>query len=356
MNTRKQRNSITVSIVVPVFNMTNYLSECLVSLLNQRYRSIEIILVDDGSHDDMSLRLRSFLENDSRIIMISQMNRGAGVARNLGLQNAKGKYVMFLDSDDSFDSCLIEKMVDCAEANDADVCICKAWAVKENLNKVDLNFNNKLFEKYDNLSLAPADVNKEIFTSFLVEPWNKMYLRDYLIKNELKFQGLKKTNDLFFTSMSLVKARKIALVNEKLVFYRLDNRHKVVTIFEEKLLDHYRALSKTKEALFSKEQYLSYISSYYNMALNIVLYNINLNFSEEVRKKLYQFYIKTGLRELGLLRAEALKQLGFLGRIQVELLYLGAPFYVNKFLYKFAKTVEYVSKNGFRSTIMKIVK
>ena len=345
-----------VSVVVPVFNAEYFLPQSIECLIKQTYSSIEYIFVNDGSTDGSLSLLEKYLQKDKRMQVLSKRNEGAGVARNLGLKTAKGKYVIFLDSDDSFDSCLIEKMVDCAEANEADVCICKAWAVKENLNKVDLNFNNKLFEKYDNLSLSPADVNKEIFTSFLVEPWNKMYLRDYLIKNELKFQGLKKTNDLFFTSMSLVKARKIALVNEKLVLYRLDNRHKVVTVYEEKLLDHYRAISKTKEALFSEEKYLSYLSSYYKMALNVILYNVNLNFSEEVRKKLYQFYINTGLRELGLLREETLKQLGFLGRIQVKLLCLGAPYFINKFLYKLAKTIEYISKKGFRSTIMKILK
>lgn len=345
-----------VSIIIPVFNTEKFLEECLLSIQKQTFSDYEVICIDDGSSDNSLYLLESLRGNDIRIKVLNQMNCGAGLARNLGLQTAKGKYVIFLDSDDCFDSRLIEKMVYCAEANDADVCICKAWAVYENLNKVDLNFNNKLFEKYDNSFFLPADVNKDIFTSFLVEPWNKMYLRDYLLKNELMFQGIKKTNDLFFTSMSLVKARKIALVNEKLVFYRLDNRHKVVTVYEEKLLDHYRAISKTKEALFSEEKCLSYLSSYYKMALNVILYNLNLNFSEEVRKKLYQFYINTGLRELGLLREEVLKQLGFLGRIQVKLLYLGAPSFINNFFYKFAKTIEYISKNGFRSTIMKIVK
>ena len=92
-----------ISIIVPVYNAAPYLPQCLDSLVNQTYRDIEIICVNDGSTDNSLDILKAYAERDSRILVIHQENQGLSDARNKGLKNARGEWVMFVDSDDWID-------------------------------------------------------------------------------------------------------------------------------------------------------------------------------------------------------------------------------------------------------------
>lgn len=346
---------VLVSVIMPVYNAAPYLKKAMDSIIEQTYRNIELICVDDGSKDNSIEILRSYESRYGTVRIISQDNRGAGIARNVGLKEAKGKYVIFLDSDDYFDFCLIEKLVSCAEKNIADISICKAIAIDRKDNKTDLNFNNRLFRKYNAKAFSPFEVKEEVLTSFLVEPWNKLYRRDFLIKNDIEFQNLKKTNDLFFTSVSLIKAKIITLVDEKLIFYRLDNRAKYITEYEDRLLDHYRALLKTKEAISSIDLCNEFLVSFYRMALKIILYNLSLNFSDNVRKILISLYTHEGLRNLGFFNRKVVSALSYIERLQIKLVYDNYPFKIQYYLYKYSKVLEYLNKNGFKATLVKIL-
>ena len=89
-----------ISVIIPVYNVEKYLRECLDSIVNQTFKDIEIICVDDGSTDKSLEILREYEQKDKRIIVISQPNKGVSTARNIGMQQATGKYMMFVDSDD----------------------------------------------------------------------------------------------------------------------------------------------------------------------------------------------------------------------------------------------------------------
>ena len=99
---------ISVSVIIPVFNAEKYLSQCLDSIVNQTLTNIEIICVDDGSTDTSFQILKEYEEKDSRVIVLSKSNAGAGTARNEGLKIAKGKYLSFLDADDFFERNMLE--------------------------------------------------------------------------------------------------------------------------------------------------------------------------------------------------------------------------------------------------------
>lgn len=99
-----------ISVIIPVYNIEKYIEHCLLSVVNQTYGNIEIIIVDDGSSDDSSRICKSFAEKDSRIVYIRQDNKGLVGARKTGLINAKGKYIVFVDGDDYIEECLIEKL------------------------------------------------------------------------------------------------------------------------------------------------------------------------------------------------------------------------------------------------------
>ena len=114
-----------ISVVVPVYNVENYLNECIESILQQTYHELEVILVDDGSTDRSGELCEEWKKKDKRIHVIHQSNQGLSEARNRGLENITGKYVAFVDSDDILHPQMYEHLADALQAEQADVAICK---------------------------------------------------------------------------------------------------------------------------------------------------------------------------------------------------------------------------------------
>lgn len=112
-----------VSIIIPVYNVEQYLPECLSSILCQTYKDIEIILVNDGSTDRSGELCRAAAESDNRVVLIEQKNAGLSAARNAGLDRASGEYIMFVDSDDYVSPYMVETMLKSIE--DADMVMCR---------------------------------------------------------------------------------------------------------------------------------------------------------------------------------------------------------------------------------------
>ena len=112
-----------VSVIIPVYNVSEYLPTCLDSILSQTLENIEVICVDDGSTDNSLAILQKYTERDSRLTVFQQKNKGGGAARNLGLNYALGKYVSFLDADDFFEPDMLEKAYVASEKNNLDILI-----------------------------------------------------------------------------------------------------------------------------------------------------------------------------------------------------------------------------------------
>lgn len=123
-NKNKRKNCDLISIVVPVYNVENYLSDCLDSIYNQTYKNIEIILIDDGSKDKSGNICDRYVEKDKRAVVIHKENGGLSDARNVGIKRAKGKYVVFVDSDDIIDSTLIECLYSMVSGSETQIGIC----------------------------------------------------------------------------------------------------------------------------------------------------------------------------------------------------------------------------------------
>ena len=112
-----------ISVVVPVYNTSRFLRQCVDSLINQTWKDVEFILVDDGSTDDSLEILKEYQKRDARIKVLEQKNLHAGVARNNGMKQATGKYIIFLDSDDFFEPDLLKSALLCAQKNRAEIVI-----------------------------------------------------------------------------------------------------------------------------------------------------------------------------------------------------------------------------------------
>ena len=114
-------NQALISVIIPVYNVENYLRECIESVLNQTFRDFEVILVDDGSTDSSGDICDEYVEKDERVTVIHQKNGGLSVARNTGLSEANGKYVYFLDSDDYISENALATLLNIAENDSSDI-------------------------------------------------------------------------------------------------------------------------------------------------------------------------------------------------------------------------------------------
>lgn len=207
-----------VSVVVPVYNASRYLPQCVETLINQTLRDIEFIFVDDGSTDDSYEILKKYQEKDERIKILRQENLHAGVARNKGIEQAKGKYIIFLDSDDYFDLKLLEKTFRRAEKSHAEIVIFSHFHYDNQTGKM-----RKYPFRMRRGVFSGEMLGENVFSSFFIVPWNKLYLRSFLIKHNLKYQPILKHNDVYFVSLSIALAERIVCLNQQLVYYRVNN-------------------------------------------------------------------------------------------------------------------------------------
>lgn len=215
-----------VSVILPVYNVGNYLNDSLNLLLNQTLNDIEIICVNDGSTDNSLLILEDFSLKDSRIKIINQENMGAGIARNNGMNIAQGEYIYFMDADDIVTIDILEKLYYNAINNDSDFVLFKV----AKFNEKEINYNSPI---YDLEKIFPnADFNNFIFSALDIKqnvlnvafaPWTKFYKREFLEKNKLEFPDISSYNDILFHVKSMLMSSKISFVPEFLYFYRLDN-------------------------------------------------------------------------------------------------------------------------------------
>jgi glycosyltransferase involved in cell wall biosynthesis len=264
-----------VSIIIPVFNAEKYLTECLDSILNQTYKNYEVICVNDGSTDSSVSIIESYASSESRLRLINQTNQNAGAARNNGMIHARGKYLLFLDADDIFESTLLEYTIEIAEKENSDIVVYDA-SFFDNITR-KLNEDTHII----NLSYIPKETpfSKEIMKNYIFNftnscPWNKLYRADFIRKHNLQFQSIKRANDLFFTNMSLIIAEKISICTEKLVLYRTNNSNSLQGANHKTPLNFLDALSSLKNKLINENLYFKYKDSFINLALGNCLYNL----------------------------------------------------------------------------------
>ena len=212
-----------ISLIMPVYNAEKYLSKALESILRQTFQNFELICIDDGSTDDSRQILSLYADKDERIKVVFQENKGAGATRNDGISYAKSKYIIFLDADDWFESEMLELAYKKISEKDADIVLFAYNMYREN-KKADKQFKTCLYDNkiFPSDCFSGVEFAKHVF-DISPAPWNKMYRRDFIIKNNLIFANLASCNDLTFSYSSLAIAKKITFVNQPLVTYRVFN-------------------------------------------------------------------------------------------------------------------------------------
>lgn len=162
---------IKVSLIVPVYNTEKYLEKCLQSLVNQTLKEIEVIVVNDGSTDNSIVIAERFEKEYPKIVKIlSKTNGGLGSARNFGLKHAKGKYIMFVDSDDSIENNAVEELYKIIEKEDLDIVLC------------DYYYDYETHKTPVTTSIKEGKITRKEYLMLPVAAWNKIYKREFLLK------------------------------------------------------------------------------------------------------------------------------------------------------------------------------
>lgn len=264
-----------VSVIIPVYNVQNYLKECLDSILEQTEGNIEVICVDDGSTDESFEILHHYEVVDPRVIVLQQSNQGGGVARNTGMKIARGRYLSFLDADDFFEPQMIEKASTALENTGADIVIYRSLTydtLSGRRAEAEWIFNNEMLPPHQPFSYK--DMQDYIFNAFGNVAWNKMFRRSFVESNNLRFQNIYRANDLLFVCSALVLAEKMVTIDEPLVHYRVNMTDNCQATNDKYPLAFFEAFFALKEFLKSQKLYDKVKTSHLNHAVDGVVYNL----------------------------------------------------------------------------------
>lgn len=220
-------NSVFLSVIVPIYNSAAFLEECVTSILNQTFRNLEIILIDDGSNDNSLEMINDFAERDSRIIAVSKRNGGQASARNVGLDQATGKYITFVDSDDAIK---IDTYLECI-----------SFLERNELTEVVQYPSYRNFTTKNQHIFTPKSQiitgSKNLFTKWILDKqiswlvWDKVYRRE--VFDGLRFE-IMYYEDNFMMADVLAKINRLGVIDKGLYFYY--NRENSTTTSPHSLL------------------------------------------------------------------------------------------------------------------------
>lgn len=288
-----------VSVVVPVYNTEPYLRQCLDSIVRQTLRDIEIICVDDGSTDGSLAILREYEAADDRVRVLQQCNQFAGAARNAGMDVARGDYLVFWDSDDFFDPDALRLMYKRSESSRADVCVCGANRFLQQEGRVVPHDKYLVMDRVPEGGVFNRHSNPDYLLSFTtVMVWNKMYRRTFLKQYGLRFQTCRNAEDVCFSVRALCLAERIAVVDERLVNYRVGRPDSLVSTLGFTPTATAEALAEAREALKDLEDFPDF--DFFFKSVSVLRHSLNQLKGTEGEERLRSFLRDGGLRKLGI--------------------------------------------------------
>lgn len=230
--TRRKDVEKLVSIVLPCYNVAKYLDKNINSLLNQTYKNLQLIFVNDGSKDDTLTILNKYASLDERIIVVDKPNGGVSTARNAGLERAEGEYITFCDPDDYVSPIYIQTQVETLEKYDADVCVCKYKRVKEDS---DLKFRKTSLENIKEFNTEQAVAQLMSGVLFDVCCWNKIFKAEF-VKNLRFNEDIYYAEDVHFCYFAFKNIKKLVYNPTILYAYVMRKGSLVKSKFNERKL------------------------------------------------------------------------------------------------------------------------
>ena len=204
-----------VSVIVPIYNVENYIDKCVESICNQSYENIEVILVDDGSPDQCPTICDEWGRRDSRVRVVHKKNGGLSSARNAGIALAKGSYLAFIDGDDFVSKDYIETLIYACEENNVKVSAC-GYVEYYSENKQIIRCGESTY------AISGEEAIKDIFTmknDIHVVAWNKLYAKELFEENDILYPVGKIHEDVFTTYKFFANVDKVIYVNKPCYYY-----------------------------------------------------------------------------------------------------------------------------------------
>ena len=303
------RNSLKVSVVVPVYKAQQFLSKCVESILNQTYKNIELILVDDESPDDSPIICDNYAEKDARVKVIHKTNEGAAIARKTGIEQASGEFVTFVDSDDWIEPLFIEEMVKTANEHQADAVVAPFLT------------DDGTSQRFNGIYFAPGyydkqGLEKEIYPQMLsaapfftfgiyAAMWAKLFKTDIAKKQlYIDYKNLTFGEDGCFTYSALLDCDSLFIIDSARYINRVNNTS-VTRSHNPKFLNETENLKECLEKIAQEknwdigaqlDEYLAYVSWF--AVLNILSGDKNVikQYKKTMKKHVKQYFSKSVIK------------------------------------------------------------
>ena len=252
-----------ISIVIPVYNVEKYLSRCIESILNQTYKNWEAVFVNDGSIDNSLEILKDYQKKDERIKVIDKRNEGSGVARNTGIGQSGGGYLAFLDSDDWYEKNFLEKLYNNLKENNSDVSMCNPRMTYDDIQK-NKNINIYYFDSIE------LNKNPEKILGILAMPviWNKLYKKEIIVKNNIKFPNYSFSEDVEFLYKVFLYVNKVSKVEEYLYNYYQRDNSETKKIKEESIEQVYKVIGNIEN--YIKNNFIDKLGIFYQYKIQFI--------------------------------------------------------------------------------------
>lgn len=282
-----------ISVIIPAYNVENYIRRCLDSLVNQTYENMEIIVVNDGSTDRTEQIVEEYTEkHDGKVFLYSQENKGQAEARNFGLARASGEYIGFVDSDDFVSTKMYELMYREAEENGCDLVTCGYYGCDDVTGEITVyqtgyrgEFNQSIYE------------NPLILRVNSPYPWNKLYARELLEETGFQFKKGMIFEDLCAVFPLFLDAKKVGRVHEKLYYYIKGRKGGTISTFNEKHGQIIDALQIMNDAYLERGKF----EMFYDTLLFFNIRHIYARFDEMVNYDNESFKVEFKERAFSLL-------------------------------------------------------
>lgn len=288
---------VKVSVIIPVYNAEKYIKKSLSSIINQSLEEIEIIIVNDGSTDRSIEIAKKICKSDKRVKIIEQQNSGVASARNLGINQSKGEYISFIDSDDWIENDMLEQLYINAIRNKCDVIQCRYKKLSSQIDNdiiYDKVLSNNEIERYlkDNLIIGKLSTYS----------WDKIYKLDFIKNNGIRFKNVPMFEDWYFMIDVITYMKRYMFLNQSLYNYSVieeslsrkyhDNFTDMVIDLQKEKFKYMKIWNKS-----GKNYYKVAILNLYDDILRIINYEINnkISFKKKIKKLSENKFIESNL-------------------------------------------------------------
>ena len=298
---------IDISILMPVYNAEKYLNETIDTIKNQSFSNWELIIVDDGSTDNSKEICTKLMNDDKRIKYIFQENLGVSHTRNVALENAQGKYIVFVDSDDLIHEDYLKILINSIEKNNSDISVCNFIERKiSNTGKIE-DITREFYLKEVMEMSEMKDYIMDFGNSGLLNPlWNKIYKREIIENNNITFNEKVETGeDFIFNLQYFRKTKKISFIKEMLYYYIRRNNNSITYKYIENMYEkgweiHWLLESFLKDMGFYNEEnayvlYGNHLTGVFSAFLNLYHDHCKLTSKEKkayIKKIISKSYVK----------------------------------------------------------------